>query len=46
MSHSDDNPGKVTQAQAEDAVRVLLEWAGEDPTREGLLDTPKRVVDA
>ena len=30
MSHSDDNPGKVTQAQAEDAVRVLLEWAGED----------------
>lgn len=46
MSHSDDNPGKVTQAQAEDAVRVLLEWAGEDPTREGLLDTPKRVVKA
>ena len=46
MSHSDDNPGKVTQAQAEDAVRVLLEWAGEDPTREGLLDTPKRVAKA
>ena len=46
MSHSDDNPGKVTQAQAEDAVRVLLEWAGEDPTREGLLGTPKRVAKA
>jgi GTP cyclohydrolase I len=46
MSQSDDNPGKVTQAQAEDAVRVLLEWAGEDPAREGLLDTPKRVVNA
>ena len=31
---------------AEDAVRTLLRWAGEDPGREGLLDTPKRVVKA
>jgi GTP cyclohydrolase IA len=29
-----------------DAVRRLLEWVGEDPTREGLLDTPKRVAKA
>jgi len=29
-----------------DAVRTLLAWAGDDPRREGLLDTPKRVVDA
>lgn len=36
----------VTRDQAEDAVRILLRWAGDDPTREGLLDTPKRVVDA
>ena len=36
----------VTRDQAEDAVRVLLRWAGEDPAREGLLDTPKRVVKA
>ncbi len=36
----------VTQMQAEDAVRVLLRWAGEDPAREGLLDTPKRVAKA
>ena len=36
----------VTQDQAEAAVRTLLAWAGEDPTREGLLDTPKRVVEA
>ena len=43
---SDDTTGKPTQAQAEDAVRTLLAWAGEDPTREGLLDTPKRVVEA
>ena len=40
-----DKPA-VTQAEAEDAVRVLLRWAGEDPTREGLLDTPKRVAKA
>ncbi|HMB42613.1 MAG TPA: GTP cyclohydrolase I FolE [Luteimonas sp.] len=37
---------KPSQAEAEDAVRVLLRWAGEDPAREGLLDTPKRVVKA
>src|SRR5215470_8097165 len=36
----------VSQAEAEDAVRTLLRWAGEDPKREGLLDTPKRVVGA
>jgi len=36
----------VTQQQAEEAVRILLRWAGEDPAREGLLDTPKRVVKA
>ena len=33
-----------TQAEAEAAVRVLLRWAGDDPTREGLIDTPARVV--
>jgi GTP cyclohydrolase I len=32
--------------EAEQAVRTLLRWAGEDPRREGLLDTPRRVVDA
>ena len=36
----------VTQDQAEDAVRTLLRWAGEDPAREGLLDTPRRVAKA
>lgn len=38
--------GPVSRATAEDAVRTLLRWSGDDPTREGLLDTPKRVVDA
>ena len=32
--------------QAEDAIRTLLLWAGDDPDREGLLDTPKRVARA
>jgi GTP cyclohydrolase I len=35
---------KPTQADAEAAVRTLIEWAGDDPTREGLLDTPGRVA--
>jgi GTP cyclohydrolase I len=33
-----------TQADAEAAVRVLIEWAGDDPDREGLLETPARVA--
>jgi GTP cyclohydrolase IA len=35
---------RPSRAEAEAAVRTLLRWAGDDPTREGLLDTPKRVV--
>ncbi len=37
---------KPTREEAEEAVRVLLRWSGEDPDREGLLDTPKRVAKA
>ncbi len=37
---------RVSRSHAEDAVRVLLRCAGEDPAREGVLDTPKRVVEA
>jgi GTP cyclohydrolase I len=36
----------INQAQAEEAIRTLLRWAGEDPRREGLLETPKRVAEA
>ena len=40
---SDDRP---TRAEAEAAVRTLIRWAGDDPTREGLIETPKRVTKA
>jgi GTP cyclohydrolase I len=39
--HSATRP---TRQQAEEAVRTLLRWAGDDPAREGLRDTPARVV--
>ena len=39
-------PRKPSRKQAEDAVRTLLLWAGEDTRREGLVDTPRRVADA
>jgi len=41
-----DHHHDVSREAAEEAVRTLLRWAGEDPAREGLLDTPKRVVRA
>jgi GTP cyclohydrolase IA len=37
---------RPSREEAEAAVRTLLAWTGDDPTREGLLDTPKRVVDS
>jgi GTP cyclohydrolase I len=36
----------IPMAEAEDAVRTLIRWAGDDPTREGLADTPGRVARA
>ncbi|QOW19564.1 GTP cyclohydrolase I FolE [Lysobacter ciconiae] len=40
------DPVKPTREEAEAAVRTLLSWAGDDPGREGLLDTPRRVAKA
>jgi GTP cyclohydrolase I len=37
---------RPTREEAEAAVRVLLRWAGDDPNREGLKETPRRVVKA
>lgn len=39
-------PSRPTREEAEAAVRTLLRWTGDDPSREGLRDTPKRVVKA
>ena len=41
-----DDKNKPSREEAEKAVEVLLRWAGEDPNREGLIETPKRVVKA
>jgi len=46
MNDHDDQRHGIARTDAEAAVRTLLQWAGEDPTREGLLDTPKRVAKA
>ncbi len=40
------NIERPSRKEAEDAVHTLLRWAGEDPSREGLADTPKRVAQA
>src|ERR1700741_2521734 len=39
-------PKRPSREEAMEAVRTLLAWTGDDPRREGLLDTPRRVVDA
>ena len=43
---TDDIRNHISRQQAEAAVRTLLQWAGDDPSREGLLDTPRRVAKA
>ena len=43
---SENGNKRPTQEDAEAAVRTLIEWAGDDPAREGLLDTPSRVAKA
>jgi len=43
---ADSKLKRPSQEEAESAVRTLLAWAGDDPAREGLLDTPRRVTKA
>jgi len=45
-THRKRPSARIGRRDAEEAVRTLLRWAGEDPAREGLRDTPQRVVDA
>ena len=48
VASAEPRPGErpVSREEAEAAVRTLIQWAGDDPTREGLQDTPGRVVRA
>jgi GTP cyclohydrolase I len=43
---SQEHPSRPTEDEALAAVRTLIQWAGDDPDREGLLDTPRRVIKA
>ena len=46
VDKSNANKRAVNDKEAEEAFKTILTWIGEDPTREGLLETPKRVVKA
>ena len=43
---NNQNSKKITDKEAEEAFKTILAWMGEDPSREGLIETPKRVVKA
>ena len=43
---NNQNSKKISDKEAEEAFKTILSWMGEDPSREGLLETPKRVVKA
>ncbi len=43
---NNQNTKKISDKEAEEAFKTILAWIGEDPSREGLLETPKRVVKA
>lgn len=45
-SAANQNTVRPSADEAKAAVRTLIQWAGDDPTREGLIDTPQRVIDA
>jgi len=46
LARKTKKPRKPSRKQAEDAIHTLLLWAGDDPHREGLVDTPERVATA
>ena len=45
-TNTDQEIKKVSDKEAEEAFKTILTWMGEDPSREGLIETPKRVVNA
>ena len=46
IEENQKNSEKISEAQAEEAFKTILKWIGEDPNREGLKSTPKRLVKA
>ena len=46
VNKDNSNKPQVSDKEAEEAIKKLLAWIGEDPSREGLLETPKRVIKA
>ena len=46
INKSSSKKVEVSDKQAEEAFKTILQWIGEDPNREGLIETPKRVVKA
>ena len=46
INKESSNKPQVSDKEAEEAIKKLLAWIGEDPSREGLIETPKRVVKA
>ena len=45
-TNTDQESKKISDKEAEEAFKTILSWLGEDPNREGLLETPKRVMKA
>ena len=46
IEESKNKPSKISDSEAEQAFRTIIEWIGEDPYREGLRGTPKRLIKA
>ena len=46
IEESKNKLSKVSDSEAEQAFRTIIEWIGEDPHREGLKGTPKRLIKA
>ena len=46
IQQNKENLSQVSDEQAEEAIKTIIEWIGENPNREGLKSTPKRVVKA
>ena len=46
LNHEKEKKNQVSDEKAEEAIKTIIQWIGEDPNREGLISTPKRVTKA